>query len=284
MIPERKTDGESGEKANRMRGLEEAGDARPKIHRAGPVTVLAAYAIAFVFTFFGTSLIYYGSFTARPPSLFLAAWPSLSVIPAYLLLRWRGWFGLWQLVGVNAALSIMMCSVMQWQKNGFGAPPFSFLAINAVAVATIFWAVIRFREGQGSSHCGYSQPTPKTARVAAAFLLLPLPIGICFAILFGSVRIGMVAQVAASGLTLALGLPIYLFFRRMGWLTLWQSVLAGACLGLIAGLILHLFLNPGASVQLINIVAFPGIGALVAGIFWLSAIKGTRGKPSISKG
>jgi hypothetical protein len=90
----------------------------------------------------------------------------------------------------------------------------------------------------------------------------------------------------AYPLTLFVGVPFYLYFRRRGWLRLWQVVGASAVVGVaIPTLIIFPLglaipsgqLQGGSTVPLVVGLALPvlggAVGALIAAAFWLIAVR-----------
>jgi len=102
------------------------------------------------------------------------------------------------------------------------------------------------------------------ARVLAAFLIAPLPACAAFAMGKQDPRWFVAAVPFAYAFSLT-GLPVFFLFRRLGWLHLWQVVLASATLGSIVAFV------GGFNQSLDNVLHFVGYSALTGLAFWLIA-------------
>ena len=94
----------------------------------------------------------------------------------------------------------------------------------------------------------------------------------------------------AYPLMLVAGLPIYLYFRRKGWLKLSQVVGTGAAVGVVIPTLVTLPLgvgtlrdSPDPSIHVVALLGLPLLGAIsgaaVALVFWLIAIAPTSRAP-----
>jgi hypothetical protein len=113
-------------------------------------------------------------------------------------------------------------------------------------------------------------------RVAAAFLVAPLAPALVAGI--GSPVSPILALVFAPFCYLfaLLGVPAYFALRRMGWLSLWQVIIAAAVLGFLAGLLLEL----GGGGVISRALGFGAYGAITGLAFWIIAF--ARAKPNFS--
>ena len=70
-------------------------------------------------------------------------------------------------------------------------------------------------------------------------------------------------------ITLVLGLPIYVLFRIMNWVSLWQSLLAGVILGPLSFVIFNLALGSGPLFLWSDVPFICTLGVATTGAFWV---------------
>ncbi|MGO9443516.1 MAG: hypothetical protein ACLPXB_01925 [Thiobacillaceae bacterium] len=117
-------------------------------------------------------------------------------------------------------------------------------------------------------------------RIIAAFLLAPLAPCLAQALLMKNAFAIIIYSVFAYPLGLGLGIPAYLVFRRLGWLSFPKVMFAGLFLGGVGAILIdYVFAGPGASysIRLLapTIVIFAADGAIAASVFWLVGLRGT---------
>jgi len=82
----------------------------------------------------------------------------------------------------------------------------------------------------------------------------------------------LVALFTISG-ALVVGVPLFVWFKKRGWLKCWQSLLGGAVAGVVVSLP---FLVSGWLGYLYYAGIFSGIGAFHALVFWVIAVYRNR--------
>ena len=70
-------------------------------------------------------------------------------------------------------------------------------------------------------------------------------------------------------ITLVLGVPIYVLFRLMNWVSLWQSLLAGVILGPLSFMIFNLVLKFGPLFLWSDVPFICTLGVATTGAFWV---------------
>jgi len=75
-----------------------------------------------------------------------------------------------------------------------------------------------------------------------------------------------------------LSAPVYLFFRRRGWIGLWQLLIAGAILGALVCVA-----TGPAAITMTSAALYSGLGALTALVFWLIAFLRLRPNKSLER-
>lgn len=257
-------------------------DPAPVTRRSTVGAVVFGYLAAAVFTYLLLVAIRPQWISMDPRELMVwAVFLPWLILPAYLALRLMHRFGLWQIVLANSALSVIDGLMFASRpSNGLGTYDIRHWSIGAnllygAAVGATFWAVFRWSEHE--SRASAELRPPSLARLIAAFLLAPLPVGIFIAVVLGytgagSLRdifaISVIAQGVASVSAVVLGLPAYLLFRWMGWLGPLQTVFAGAILGFIWGMV-----QIPAGYPQSNHIAPVAYGAVVAALFWVIALR-----------
>ncbi len=123
--------------------------------------------------------------------------------------------------------------------------------------------------------------------VAVAFLgaifvsLLAIPVAHCVALSLGlstfgscsgSIRAYLVlGPIFALPAALLFGVPLYLLFRRLGWLSWWQVPLGAGLSGILAALALHLL---DSTIYLpATLGLFGGLGILSGIAFWFFGLR-----------
>lgn len=123
----------------------------------------------------------------------------------------------------------------------------------------------------------------RLSRALAAFLIAPLVPPILMFLLSNSRDGAWVAKFAllfSLGMTLIVGMPLHVLFRRLGWATVWGYVLIGACGGLVASVLIFAstIMNalatdePGPWTSFAFVSVMVGmLGCLSGVVFWLVA-------------
>jgi len=81
---------------------------------------------------------------------------------------------------------------------------------------------------------------------------------------FGAVMVGTVT----GGMSILAGVPLAIWFVKRGWFKLWQSLLAGATIGLVVGLA---FNNSAGFAMLVYVLKFIALGSLHTVACWVLA-------------
>ena len=121
------------------------------------------------------------------------------------------------------------------------------------------------------------KPASHTPRVVLGFVLAPLLPAFYATMFFAQPWAFPIGLSLAYPTALLFGLPLFLGFRRMGWLAWWQISLCGM-LSTLPLLLLYWQLGAPPHLEafdLFNALALEGWGAFAGLGFWLLAIAGT---------
>lgn len=116
-------------------------------------------------------------------------------------------------------------------------------------------------------------------RIIRAFLLTPLVPCLVQAVAMKN-PVGLIVYAIFSyPLVAVLGVPSFLLFRRLGWLSLPHVVFAGLFLGVVSAILLSSTLGwelEGYAAQSIamSLALFAAHGAIAAGAFWYIGLRG----------
>ena len=108
-------------------------------------------------------------------------------------------------------------------------------------------------------------------RIILGFALAPLASGLLQGIIMGTFGAVIFAWVFAYPISLVLGIPAFILFRKKSWLKMWQVTLAGTILGIVGGVLFGLLVGfEGYSVQSVfkGLVLFGLHGLVVSLTFW----------------
>ena len=124
-------------------------------------------------------------------------------------------------------------------------------------------------------------------RIILTFLVASLASGSLHGVILGNLYAVAFALVFAIPFSIAVGLPAYLLLKRQAWVDMWQTVVAGVCLGAMFGLIVSISFgldrySVSSLVSSLGLFAFHG--GFVAGIFWIIALKDRSSNETISSG
>ena len=113
-------------------------------------------------------------------------------------------------------------------------------------------------------------------RQAVGFVLAPLAPCLINAVVVGDI-VWLVITAPFAYLFAISGAPLYFLLRRLGWLKLWQVMVASAILGVaIAFFAGFSGFDPGGIANGTNALQFAGYGAATGLTFWLIAFAGPR--------
>lgn len=100
-------------------------------------------------------------------------------------------------------------------------------------------------------------------RVVLAFVLAPVPVSF----LYGP--IGLAVLPIAWVMTVMVAVPLFLLFKKFGWLRWWHAALVGLLSGVILSLLFNVD-NPARldAFGLDDALNFGGVGTLMALVFW----------------
>ena len=120
-------------------------------------------------------------------------------------------------------------------------------------------------------------PETSTPRIVLGFALSPLASGVFQAAFMGNPAAFMVV-IFSYPFALMLGIPAFMVARRLGWLSPLAVVAVGATLGLLAGVVINYSAGFGfggysAGSIIVGFLLFAVHGAIVAGLFWLIALR-----------
>jgi hypothetical protein len=122
-------------------------------------------------------------------------------------------------------------------------------------------------------------------RVFLAVVLTPIVVTIVAASLGARGELAALVLLFAYAGTAAIGLPVFLLFRRLRWLSFWQAPLGGLLAGTIASLYYALPLDEHSRAHGLQnglgIILWSTFAAL---IFWLIAVPGNRALTRRSSG
>lgn len=102
------------------------------------------------------------------------------------------------------------------------------------------------------------------AVVASAYPLVILLGGGQYAV-GGAIMVAIVTV----GVSLLFGVPLALWFVKRGWLKLWQSLLVGVAIGVVAGLAFNTSVEFSAAFLIV--LKFVALGGMHTGMFWVLA-------------
>ncbi len=113
-------------------------------------------------------------------------------------------------------------------------------------------------------------------RVVLAFVLAPLLVSL----LFGP--IGFAVLPIAWIMTVVVALPLFLLFKKLGWLRWWHAALAG----LLSGVIFSVLFNADNPARLDafgidDALNFGGVGTLIALVFWWLGLYRNAALPAV---
>jgi hypothetical protein len=110
----------------------------------------------------------------------------------------------------------------------------------------------------------------------SCFILAPIVTIIGTALITSSPSAIFVALPAAYVLMALLGVPVFLLFKRLGWLALWQAPLAGVVAGLPILLVYAIIASDQhlAAFGVHNLLIFLAYPVGTAVVFWVIAVPG----------
>ena len=111
-------------------------------------------------------------------------------------------------------------------------------------------------------------------RVALAFAIAPIAAPLIGTLETRDPVTFLFASAFAYPLSLLMGIPAYLLFRRLGWLQIWSVLFASAFLGGTVAILL--FGVHGGIVALKRSLLFCAYGAATGLLFWVIAFAGLR--------
>lgn len=124
-------------------------------------------------------------------------------------------------------------------------------------------------------------------RIILTLLGASLASGSLHGVILGNLSAVAFALVFAVPFSIVFGLPAYLLLKRQAWVDLWQTIVAGVCLGAMFGLIVSISFgldrySVSSLVGSLGLFAFHG--GFVAAVFWILALKDKSSNKSISPG
>jgi len=124
-------------------------------------------------------------------------------------------------------------------------------------------------------------------RIILIYLVASLVSGSLHGVILGNLSAVAFALVYAILFSIVFGLAAYFRLKRQAWVDLWQSIVAGICLGAMFGLIVSISFgldrySVSSLVGSLGLFAFHG--GFVAAIFWIIALKDRSSKEAISPG
>ncbi|MEJ2651378.1 MAG: hypothetical protein P8173_06230 [Gammaproteobacteria bacterium] len=124
-------------------------------------------------------------------------------------------------------------------------------------------------------------------RIILTFSVATLASGSLHGVILGNLSAVAFASVFAIPFFVVFGLPAYLLLKRQAWVDLWQTIVAGICLGAMFGLIVSISFGLdrySVSSLVGSLGLFPLHGGFVAAIFWILALKDRSSNKAISPG
>jgi len=124
-------------------------------------------------------------------------------------------------------------------------------------------------------------------RIILTYLVASLASGSLNGVILGNLSAVAFALVFAILFPIVFGLPAYFLLIRQAWVDLWQSIVAGVCLGAMFGLIVSISFGLdrySVSSLVGSLGLFALHGGFVAAIFWILAHKDRSTNKAISPG
>ena len=125
-------------------------------------------------------------------------------------------------------------------------------------------------------------------KIIKAFLLAPLAPCLVQAVAMKN-PVGLIVYAFFSyPLVAVFGVPSFLLFRRLGWLSLPHIVLAGSVLGVVSALLLSSVFGWGlesyaAQSVALSLAIFAVHGAIAAGVFWFIGLRGNGSNIAVKR-
>ncbi|MBC8719937.1 hypothetical protein [Ochrobactrum sp. Marseille-Q0166] len=110
-------------------------------------------------------------------------------------------------------------------------------------------------------------------RIVIGFLLAPLASGLLQLLILGAA--GFPVVIFSYPVALILGIPVYIAARKLGWLSLKATLLGGAALGGLTGLVIITVgggMHSSAVSFLFGFALLAAHGGIVAAAFWFIAL------------